>query len=302
MNVSDLSFSQLLTRLRKGIRLRIPPFVIHLKSDDLRIARGIHTLYADYPLLAEALFTDFYIELKPPSLWRRWFRPQASFITDNLAPFAPMPKDQAFAFFEWGLNWCFAQHSNHCLVLHAAVVEKNGCAVILPAPPGSGKSTLCAGLVSRGWRLLSDELAMVELETGQLVPVPRPISLKNTSIDVMREFAPDMTMGEVVLNTTKGSVAHLSPPPASLDQADILATPRWVILPKYDAESDSCLEPLAKAHCFMLLIKNAFNYNVLGERGFEVMGDLIDRSDCYSFTYSDLNDAIALFDKLAAEA
>jgi predicted ATPase len=39
--------------------------------------------------------------------------------------------------------------------------------VILPAPPGSGKSTLCAALVTRGWRLLSDELTWCAWTTAR---------------------------------------------------------------------------------------------------------------------------------------
>jgi predicted ATPase len=46
-------------------------------------------------------------------------------------------------------------------MLHAAVVEKNGKALILPALPGSGKSTLSAALAMNGWRFLSDEFTMI---------------------------------------------------------------------------------------------------------------------------------------------
>ena len=34
---------------------------------------------------------------------------------------------------------------------HAAVLAKDGVGLILPGYPGSGKSTLCAGLLKRGW-------------------------------------------------------------------------------------------------------------------------------------------------------
>lgn len=57
---------------------------------------------------------------------------------------------------------------------------------IVPAPLDSAKRTLCAALVGKGWRLLSDELALVRLDTGELVPLPRPISLKNASINIIR--------------------------------------------------------------------------------------------------------------------
>jgi hypothetical protein len=42
------------------------------------------------------------------------------------------------------------------------VLERGGRALLLPAPSGSGKSTLCAGLAFNGWRLLSDELALLD--------------------------------------------------------------------------------------------------------------------------------------------
>ena len=44
--------------------------------------------------------------------------------------------------------------------------------------------------------------------------------------------------------------------------------------------------------------RNAFNYMVLGEQGFEALGDLVSACDCYDFQYSDLEDAMAAFDTL----
>ena len=47
--------------------------------------------------------------------------------------------------YEWGVNWCIGT-TGHCnLILHSAVVEKDGRGVILPAIPGSGKSTFVPG-------------------------------------------------------------------------------------------------------------------------------------------------------------
>ena len=65
---------------------------------------------------------------------------------------------------EWGLNWCVAGHAHQYLMLHAAALERNGRAVILPGDPGAGKSTLTAALMLSGWRLLSDEITLVDRE------------------------------------------------------------------------------------------------------------------------------------------
>ena len=89
------------------------------------------------------------------------------------------------------MNWCIAGHAHHYLMLHAAVLEKNGQAVILPGDPGAGKSTLTALLALSGWRLLSDEITLIDRDDGLIVPLARPVSLKNASIDVVRAFSSD---------------------------------------------------------------------------------------------------------------
>jgi len=75
-------------------------------------------------------------------------------------------------------------------MLHAAVLEKNGRAVVLPGDPGAGKSTLTAALMLSGWRLLSDEITLVDRDDGLLVGLARPVSLKNASIDVIQRAFP----------------------------------------------------------------------------------------------------------------
>jgi len=255
-------------------------------------------MYADYPQEGDDAFVDFYVSLAPPRTPRRWFRPQVLFFFDGSVPFKPLPLDQAFPLFEWGLNWCVAKHVNQYLILHAGVVEKGGHAVIMAAPPGSGKSTLCAALVARGWRLLSDELALVSPEDGRLTPLPRPVSLKNESIDVIRSFAPGVTIGRESADTTKGTVAHMKVPNDSITRAHEHAIPTWVICPKYEPGAPARLEPRSKGQAFMYVIKNAFNYSVLGVRGFQTVAALIDTCDCYDFTYSGLDEAIDVFDAL----
>src|SRR5262245_4807368 len=149
-------------------------------------------------------------------------------------PFKPLPRSHAFAMFEWCLNWCIESQANHYLMMHAAIIERQGSAAILAAPPGSGKSTLTAGLVSRGWRLLSDELTLIDPADGMAVPMSRPVSLKNESIDVVRDFVPEAVIGPIARDTIKGSVAHLKPPADSVNRVGERARPRWVIFPKFD--------------------------------------------------------------------
>jgi hypothetical protein len=257
------------------------------------------TLYADYPVVSEKEFVDFHVCLTKPKNLRRWFHPQVLFMLDDRVPFKPLPLNQAFPFFEWGLNWCIAAHSNNYVILHAAVAEKNGHAVIFPGEPGAGKSTLCAALVLNGWRLLSDEMAVIDVASQQLTPIPRPISLKNESIEVIRRFVPAVTMGPVTNDTSKGTVTHVKPPQESIIKNSEPATPAWIVKPNFTPNASSRLEELNSGELFMHMVKNAFNYSMLGEVAFKTLGDVVNKCHCYEFTYSDLRDAVNTFNHLA---
>jgi HprK-related kinase A len=300
--VAELSRRELEERLGgDGLRLRTGPIVTSIRSTIEAVAKGISLHYGAHPLEDADGFADFHISVERPRNVRRWINPQVVFRFDGDAPFSPLPAQQAFPMLEWGLNWCISSHCHQYLTIHGAVVERAGRAIVLPAPPGSGKSTLCAGLAFSGWRLLSDELTLIEPNTGAVVPVPRPISLKNASIDVLRVFAPAATIGPAVHETIKGSVAHVKPPVEGVLRADETAMPRWIVLPRYSAGAAARLEPLSKGAAFMQLIDNSFNYNVHGRRGFDALAGLIDGCECYEFSYSRLGDAAAVFDRLSEE-
>lgn len=300
MIIADLSLSDLRQRLAaSGLSLRTGPVVTRIRSTLTPVIAGIALHYAQHPLDEAGGFADFDIRLGRPRGLRRWFHPQVFFHLDGVSPFKPLPADQAFPMLEWGLNWCVSNSCHVYLAIHSAVVERNGRALILPAPPGTGKSTLCAGLISRGWRLLSDELTLIEPESGRIVPIPRPVSLKNASIEVIRRFNPGAVLGPIVHDTVKGAVAHMRPPADSVRRAAESVPPGWLVLPRYMAGAAASLTPLPKARAFMQLADNAFNYHLHGRRGFETLGRLIDACACYEFTYSRLDDAEAVFARLA---
>ena len=280
---------------------RTGAFIACLRTRLERVAACFGLLYSDYPLL-DGPYADFHVELAPPRGLRRWLKPQVDFITDGHAPFAALPADQAFPMFEWGLNWCVSSQAQHYLIIHAAVVEKNGHAAILPAPPGSGKSTLCAALIHHGWRLLSDELTLIRRDDAALIPLPRPVSLKNASIDVIKAYAPHAVFSPSVMDTVKGTVAQMKPPADSIERADQVAEPGWIVFPRYEANAALSLTPLPRSRAFMRVADNAFNYTALGAAGFEALRGVVARSDCYDFRYSVLDEAIAAFDRLASQA
>lgn len=282
-----------------GIYVRTGPFLVHVRSSLSPTAETFQFLYEDYSL-EERGIADFHISVEPPLTLRRWVHKQAVFFLDGQSPFHPFPQRLATPLLEWGLNWCVSTRAHQYLILHSAVVERGGRALILPGPPGSGKSTLCAALIHRGWRLLSDEHALFRLTDGAVVPFPRPVALKDASIDLIREFSRDAVLGPAYTDTRKGILTHMRPPASSVERVGETAKPAWIVFPNYQRGTSVQADPLPKAHAFLRLADNSFNYHILGAQGFNVLADVIDSSSCYELLHGGLDDATNALNDLTA--
>lgn len=299
LKLGDLSPADLRRRLAAGLDLRTGPFRFLIRGRRESLARGLATLYADFPL-EEGGFRDFHVRVGAVSGPRRWYRPQCNFWHDGQAPFKPLPLDHVFPLLEWGMNWCIAGHAQHYLMLHAAVLERHGKAVILPGDPGAGKSTLTAALALSGWRLLSDEITLIDRDDGLITPLARPVSLKNQSIEVIRAAFPDAVLGDSARDTHKGTVAHLKPPRDSVARMDEKARAAHIVFPRWRAEAAPRLTRHSKADAFIHAATHGFNYSLLGRLGFDLNAALIDACECWDFEYFRLDDALAAFEGLVA--
>ena len=282
-----------------GLILQTGPLNLRVRSDVAAVIDALSYLYADYLVLEADTFCDASIEVVHAKGLRRWVRPQVHFRHDKAPVFEPMPADQATALVEWALNWAIGAHAHQFLILHAAAIERNGHAAVLPAPPGSGKSTLCAALIHRGWRLLSDELTLLSLADGNLFGPVRPVSLKNQSLDLIAAFAPEARFGSRTLGTAKGTLAHLRVARSHIDRAQEPASPGWIVFPRFVADAPASLAEMPKAQTVLRLSRNAFNSGVTGREGFIALSDLVTCSGCYEFSYGQLDDAVNVFDRLA---
>jgi HprK-related kinase A len=299
MNIAALPPGEIVRRMAgAGLRYRIGPFRVQLQTRIRPVVRLFELMYGECAVDDEDSIAEFHVSLVQPRGLRRWFRRQVLFCADLRAPFAPFPLESAFPLLEWGLNWCSATRAHRYLMLHAAVVERDGVALVLPAWPGAGKSTLCAALSHRGWRLFSDEFGLVTLGANEFVPFPRCIPLKNESIEVFRSFAPEAVIGPVFPKTRKGDVAHVKPPASSIEAAGDRAPSAFVVYPRFDPGEKTTLTPMAKSRAFMKLCGNSFNYEILGAAGFETVANIIRESDCYFLRYADLDDAVTTIGRL----
>ena len=297
--IAQLGAAEIESRLRSdGLALQIGPVALRVHTRIPAIGELISLLYRDCPVPEEPLLAHADLYLRPSSGLRRWTRPQVRCLIDGRPPFEALPLELAYPMLEWSMNWCLASRLHRFFMIHAAVVARDDQAIILPAWSGSGKSTLCAALMQRGWRLLSDEFCLLNLDDGKVHPVPRPIPLKNAAIAAFKAFAPDATMGPTFFQTRKGDIAHLRPTPSAFAQIRNSATPAWVVLPRYQADEVTRLEPVDAGRAMLLMSANSFNFNLLGSPAFDALSRLMKTVSCHRINYSDLNDAVAALDQL----
>jgi HprK-related kinase A len=288
-------------RLGRGATIGIGTFSIDLRIEIPEGAREFAELYENYPLQSGRHPADSHIVLKAHRTLAGWLRPKVQVYLEGHAPFVPGPRGHAVPLLESAINWVVFTQKLQDLIIHAATLERGGKAVILPGAPGSGKSTLCADLVFRGWRLLSDEFAIIRGPDAQLHPHPRPVSLKNAAIDLIARRHPAAQLGRRHHGTAKGTVAYLRAPDEAVRRAHELARPCLVVFPRYREGAPPVLERLERARAFMDLIGQSPNYLMLMAAGFETMARLVEACDHYLLTYGSLDDATDMLTRLARE-
>ena len=99
-------------------------------------------------------------------------------------------------------------------------------------------------------------------------------------------------------DTSKGTVAHMRAPEASVQAMDRPARPALLLFPRYvEGMPEAFPQSLEKARALVELAGNAFNFSLLGERGFETIAALLDGVDALRLEYGSLEQALGFIDK-----
>lgn len=281
--------------------LKLGPFIYRIRSNLPSVYQGIQTLYPDKIVEdTDELFVDFDLQIVPPIGVRRWVFPQVVFKIDQHSPFQPLGRSEGLALLEWGMNWCIGAYLNRYVVIHAAVLERNGRYLVAPASSGSGKSTLAAGLMFSGWNLISDELCIIDPETLQVIPTERAVSLKNASINLIPMHFGEAVLSETILDTKKGDIAFVRPKSAVISLGE--PAPGLIVMPHYQPQGSPSVEPVSSGNAMMAIIDNAFNYSITGETGFRTVSRLVRGCEAYNIQYQNLDQAVSYCDQLAQKA
>jgi HprK-related kinase A len=280
-----------------GWQLAIGPVGFRLGSAWRGPLAQLQRLYAGYP---SAPFADYTARIEPARPWRRWLRPSLAITGDYFIPEAvPMALGHGLLALEMAMNLQMALGHRRHMLIHAASVERDGRALVMTGASGSGKSTLAAMLGERGWRLMGDEFALIDLDDGSIHPFPRAVSLKNESIKVMERIAPAARFGPLLEGTPKGSIRHLRPRDDAIAAMRRPAPPALLLFPRFGAATD--VRPVGAAEVFVRLTQASTNYVALGEAGFDALSRFVATVPAKAIDYPDTEAAIERVERLWAE-
>ena len=183
------------------------------------------------------------------------------------------------------------------LLFHAAVLEKDGTTIVFPGEAGSGKTTLAAALMLHGCRFFSDEIAVLNVESLCVSPLPLPMSIKPGSVEPLSRYYVGLSERPVHLRSDGKKVRYLSPPPPNLTETfEVSAPVNCLVFPKYREGAENRLNMLDKFETMQRLAMTGSSNRDITNRDVEAMIALVEKSPCYEIVYSDLSKAIALLE------
>jgi HprK-related kinase A len=280
--------------MKHRLSIQIGPVAFRIGSAWKAPLDALARLYAAYPAPADGI-CDFTVRLEPDRPWRRLLRPSVAIRGDYILPdAAPLSLAHGLLAAEMGMNLQMALGQKRYLLLHAATVEKDGRALIMTGESGAGKSTLAALLGERGWRLMGDEFALLDMASGMLMPFPRAVSLKNGAIRVMEAEVDPARFGPRLAGTPKGDIRHMRPNAEALARMGEGARPALLLFPRFGAAA--AVRGVGGAEVFMRLTQASTNYVDLGRRGFDALTNLIGAVPALAIDYPDTASAVGLVD------
>ena len=230
----------------------------------------------------------------------RWNTDQLeTFIYRNREPLSHAPRLSFLGPLVKSILWTSAINAHPFLFyIHAGVVGSGSNCLIFPAAPGSGKSSLTAAMVDRGFRYFSDEVALIETPEFDVRPMPLAFCAKRSGWDVMARYFPRIMDVPMHRRFDGKDVRYVAPPPERVQHRSGRVS--HIVFPKYEANKETRLTLVPRADALRRLMEECLALRThLSVELVQKMIDSLSRIDCYALTFSSLDEAVGLISNVA---
>ena len=176
------------------------------------------------------------------------------------------------------------------VAFHAAMVAEDDCGILLCAPRECGKSTLAAYLLAQGFELLTDEPALLHLDTSAVESLRLPVSLKQGSWQILEDSLPELTNAPVHIRSDGTKIRLVHPPEQRYSASARRLT--QIVFPQYRSAAAAQIRSLSALHALWLLCDGGVTFAPRFSReDFERFLTLVCHTPAYQIEYSSLAEA-----------
>jgi len=159
---------------------------------------------------------------------------------------------------------------SEAVIVHGALVVRDGRGLLLAGRGEAGKSTLACALWERGATLLGDDMAILDVATGTARPAPRRVSLRRPSRALLGDaFVERIMAGPSSVGTRESHLFHPEEIEARPHFAEAPLHAIALLARRGSVTAPARHEPVAPAHALLALLP----YTNLRTRG--PLGDAI---------------------------
>jgi hypothetical protein len=181
------------------------------------------------------------------------------------------------------------------LAVHAAAVAKGDRVLLLPGDTGSGKTTLAAALIARGFSFLGDDTVVLECGDLRVRPIPFALAVKAGSWDLLARYHSRLPELPVDCRPDGKVVRYLRP-------ANVAAGPlpaAWMVFPAWSGRVTPALTRLTRVEALQRFLTRCYaSARCLKSAELAQLVQWIEGIDCYALDASDLGEAVGLLNRL----
>ncbi|MCC7292383.1 MAG: hypothetical protein IT449_10025 [Phycisphaerales bacterium] len=284
---------------RRTACYRIGEVEVGLRTSLRDVAADFHGLYGMH-FVGRAL--PGAIEVEVDRCWNPRCRGAYRIRTDGEDRFIVRRRRSVLPHVEWAINAAVAASLPRFYQVHAGVVARGGAGLVLPANPQSGKSTLVARLVTRGWDYLSDEFALIDPRTLHLSPYPKAVCIKHGSFSVLEGFGVRLDRYPEYDKGAKGRVRLIHAQDLRPHETPSSVPVRMVVFPRYADRAQPVIRPVSRAFALFQLLNVSFTLSRFRARALDILGEVVRGAACYQLETGGIDAACDAIERLWDEA